>query len=316
MRILITGGGGFIGTHLAKHFKSQGYEVALVDTFKYDPHANQNFLLRVNKHRSVLSEKADVFKGDVCDLANLLEICGQFKPTHIVNLASISLALGAEHNTNEALDLSTTAIKNLFSVTQVFDVDRIIHFSSSYVYGNFQPPQCNEEHPQNPINVYGRTKQVSEVLCRTLSEAFSQRSVLIRPISVYGVADLNGKLSATNIAQWIGNSQLRLNGGPDRVNTLTHLDDVARAIELVLTADEACGETFNISSDEHLTNSDIQSAFQRAGHLLELAQPNDGILKTPARGRVSIDKIRSFGFKPQELFERHIYEMIRFALER
>lgn len=314
MRILITGGGGFIGTYLSKYFTSQGHEVGIVDVFKANPVNSSPSVQKVNHHRAELLEGANVYTADACNLSRLLEIGAEFKPTHIVNLASISLAMGAELNADEAVNLSTAAIKNIFSLGKIMNVDRIVHFSSSYVYGNFQAEKCDELHPLNPINVYGRTKQVSEILCKTLSEVFAMRAVIIRPISVYGIGDLNGKISAGNISTWINEKNLRLNGGPDRINTVTHIRDVARALDIVLRSDEACGQVFNLSSDEHLSNADIQSVFESAGYTLALSEPSESILKVPVRGRVSIKKIRALGFNPEERFEAQINEMIRFAM--
>jgi nucleoside-diphosphate-sugar epimerase len=309
MKILITGGAGFIGSYFSQFFSEKGHQVAVMD-----PQSLHSMLpLNIQEHRTLLLESATSFQYDVCDADRVTEVYEVFRPDLTINLASISLALGAELNVDQAVNLSTKSIKNIFNAAKAIGSQHIIHFSSSYVYGDFQTQNCDETHPLNPVNVYGRTKHISEILCRTLADAYNLSSTIIRPISVYGLGDFNGKLSTKNIKEWIECGELRLHGGQERINTITHLEDIANAVLFLASSPKSCGQTYNISSDEHLSNGDIQNLFVQNGYQLKLSEPVNGPLKVPVRGRLSINKARNLGFQPQAKFASHLPNMIRFA---
>ena len=314
MRLLITGGGGFIGTHMASTFHRAGAQVAILDLPKAEAGISP-LESRVFNRREEMLSGVKKFDGDVRNGEILANVFKAFRPESLVNLASISLALGAEQDVDAAIALSTSSIHNIFLAARDYGTRSVVHFSSSYVYGDFQTEKCDESHPLAPINVYGRTKQVSEILCKTLSEVFGVATTIIRPIAVYGAGDLNGKFSSGNISSWIKDSRLALNGGKSRINTVTHLDDIIAGVAMALDNPDAAGETFNISSDEHLTNGDIQNEFKKLGYDLELVEPAQGILKVPVRGKVSIDKAAAYGFRPSQKFSDNLGKMIEFAVQ-
>lgn len=313
MKVLIAGGAGLVGSHLAHRLVANGHTVGILDAFGGDVSLDADLVHRVRRYRSALISGAQLIQADVCDLGTLTQFVKPFGPTHIVNLANVSLALGAERRVVQSMDMATTAVRNLLIVAGLCGSRRVLHFSSSYTYGHFVADPVVETHALNPINVYGRTKVISEIACATLSEAMSVPATVVRPISIYGPADLYGKFSAANLRKWLATGQLALHGGPARLNTLTHVADVANAVELLLTREDAAGQTYNLSSDEHLTNLQIRDIFREAGFTLDLASPDDGTLKVPVRGRASIEKLKALGYAPSGAFRQELGRLIEFA---
>jgi nucleoside-diphosphate-sugar epimerase len=315
MRVLVIGGSGFIGSFLSNHLEKQGDIVAALDLFLSDQEVETSLKAKIEGHRSYLLRNVATYKADVCKLPQLLSICMDFKPTHIVNLASFSLALAAEKNAFEAIDLATTAIKNIFTVALSNPVEKIVYLSSSYVYGNFKSDVLDEEQALAPINVYGRTKQISEIMHSALSGAFGINFIILRPISVYGVGDFNGKFSSKNLKNWISSGKLALHGDAKRTNSVTHIADMCGAISLVLESKVPDNRIYNVTSDEHLTNADIKGAFSHCGYQLSLSNLETTKIVVPKRGQLSTKKIRAeLNYSPQHKFQESLPEMISFAL--
>lgn len=188
MKVLVTGGAGYIGSHTCLELLRAGHEVYVVDNL-YSGHAEA--LVRV---RRLSNREFGFIKCDIRDEAALDEIFASFKPDSVIHFAGLK-AVGesvAEPARYYEVNVGGTAV--LLSAMERAGCEGIVFSSSATVYGEPQYLPCDEAHPLNPINPYGRTKLMGEQLLHDWSRAGTGRhAVALRYFNPVG-ADASGEI--------------------------------------------------------------------------------------------------------------------------
>jgi UDP-glucose 4-epimerase len=186
MKVLVTGGAGYIGSHTCLELLSSGHEVSVVDNLE---NGNKVALSRVQR----LSNRTLKFsRCDVRDAQALNGIFDQFKPDAVIHFAGLkavgeSVAMPARY-----YDVNVGGTATLLGAMERYDCEKIVFSSSATVYGKPQYLPCDEYHPLAPINPYGRTKLVGENLLQDWSNAKEGRcAVALRYFNPVG-ADASG----------------------------------------------------------------------------------------------------------------------------
>jgi nucleoside-diphosphate-sugar epimerase len=165
-RVLLLGGGGFIGFHLAERLHADGHEVAVVDslqTYLYPLKWLSRCFLE-ERHARLLKVAATIARGDVSDCGVLLEVVADFAPSHVVHLAGVPLISHANRHVEEAYtSMVGTTISALRAVRSAKDLRKFTYVSSSTIYGDFQYQPVGEDHPAVPKEVYAGSKLASEI---------------------------------------------------------------------------------------------------------------------------------------------------------
>jgi UDP-glucuronate 4-epimerase len=184
MKTLVTGGAGFIGSHLAERLLSRGAEVEVVDDFNdfYDPD-----LKRQNLEACRGSGEVVLHEGDIRDAAFVDDVIGKGGFDLVFHLAARA---GVRPSIAEPLLYEETNVRgtaNLLESCRRHGVDRLIFGSSSSVYGvNSKVPFSEDDPILNPISPYAATKIAGEMLCHVYSHLYGMRITSVRFFTVYG----------------------------------------------------------------------------------------------------------------------------------
>jgi nucleoside-diphosphate-sugar epimerase len=315
-KILITGGLGFIGSHLAlKLSQNNLYNVTVVDAEKYFfEKGKHNYQYFKNIRKSQLIESSvKIIHTDLLDQEKINTLFEEIKPDVVIHLASVSVAGIADYYPQLAKENIFDSTFNLLqTIVQKSPVERFIYISSSMVYGHFPkdtagniiPP--NEETPCSPIDIYGTYKLCGEHMLKAYHYRKNLPFVIIRPTAVYGFNDCNFRVSELFVANALLHRPILLDNGGQHQLDFTYVNDIVNGIALTIENSGALNQTFNIS-------------FGKGHSILEFANiiqqyvPNAIITKSdskpfrPNRGALDISKAKSLlNFIPEYPLEKGI----------
>ena len=313
-KVFISGGCGFIGSYLARELVKQGCELMLFDCFLnyIDPFtSNYQFFLKARMEGLRNHERIKIERGDLRVQKRIQQIMNEWKPDAVVHLAALPSAKESTMYPTEALNINVNGTHSLLEGAKACGtVKRFIFTSSSFVYGNFKRPIADEEHPTDPIDVYGGTKLTGEILTRTYSQQYGFEHVIIRPSAVYGFGDCNRRVTQILIENAMRGKPLILHdGGRSRID-FTYITDVADGFARALMTPGAANQTFNITRGNARSilefAQEVQKYFPEAT-LKEM--PSD--TSRPERGTLSIEKARKIlGYNPKIDIEQGVAEYI------
>lgn len=234
MNYVITGGAGFIGSHLAKHLLEKGHTVQIIDNLSTGTKSNLDGML----------EKISFHDIDVLDYQNLEKILqGNNGIFHLAALTSVPESYLKQKEYN---DVNVKGTENVFKIAKKFHI-KTVFASSSSVYGNTKNIPTPESEKRDPINPYGKTKLEAENLAVHYSTHCN--IVGLRYYNVYGQAMINTGTGV--ITQFYQNIQKHrspvIDGDGSQMRDFVHIDDVVRATMSAM--EKNTGSTFiNIGS--------------------------------------------------------------------
>ena len=184
MRVLVTGGAGFIGYHVASRLREQGHEIFLLDNFNdfYDP---------LVKRRNVRDLQHDgpavLYEADVLDTSRLQQVFAECLPQAIIHLAAWAGVRPSLERPEIYTEVNVTGTVNLLELARKLKVGSFIFGSSSSVYGGNKKVPFSEADPvDQPISPYAATKRAGELLCQVYSHNYGLHVCCLRFFTVYG----------------------------------------------------------------------------------------------------------------------------------
>ena len=267
-RILVTGGAGFIGSHLTESLIREGHEVAVVDNFH--PFYPRNF--KENNLNEIRNTGAFAFhEADICDLPAMRQIFEQHKFDCIVHLAALA---GVRPSIDDPISYEKVNVggtTNLLQLARDYKVRRFIFGSSSSVYGATSKVPFSEDQVEGrPISPYAATKLAGELLCYTYAHLFDLECVCLRFFTVYGprqrpdlaIRKFTTLIEASKPIPFFGDGT----SGRDYtfVNDIVEGINAARRFDVRASrsAEEAPIETFNLGNSSPTTLSDMVKAIE------------------------------------------------------
>jgi UDP-glucuronate 4-epimerase len=184
MRILITGGAGFIAFHLAARLQDEGFDVALLDNFNsfYDP-----ALKRQNVRDLQARGPARLYEVDILDAGRLRQAFEEMRPQAVVHLAAWAGVRPSLENPGIYTSVNVAGTVNLLELAREFRAGSFIFGSSSSVYGGSERVPFSEDDPADrPVSPYGASKRAGELLCYTYAHNYSMHITCLRFFTVYG----------------------------------------------------------------------------------------------------------------------------------
>src|SRR5262245_42537467 len=184
MIILLTGGAGFIGSHLAERLLNQGDKLILLDEMNdfYSPEIKHRNLADIKRHGSY-----EFAETDICDLPRLAEIFKQYRPEIVIHLAARAGVRPSLEQPFLYERVNVQGTLHLLELARQFAIHRFVFASSSSVYGTTsQVPFTEDEANPNPISPYGVTKLAGEKLCYCYARLYSIPTICLSFFSFYG----------------------------------------------------------------------------------------------------------------------------------
>jgi UDP-glucose 4-epimerase len=255
-RFLVTGGAGFIGSHLVDRLMGKGFDVVVLDDFSSGPKKNlgshvgkSNFCLIQGDIRNKATVRKALKNVDaVFHLAAIVNVDFSVKNPLIVN----------EVNVNGTLNLLEGCLKS--------EVKQFVYVSSCAVYGEPEYLPVNESHPTKPLSPYGVSKLAAEHYCQVFYRIHGLQTVILRYFNVYGPRQTEGAYSGV-IVQFIG--QLKqakvpvIFGDGTQTRDFVYVDDVVDATLSVLNCKECAGNVINIGSGREASIKELCSILFR-----------------------------------------------------
>jgi len=298
MKVLVTGGAGFIGHNVVRILEQQGHECVVIDTctdYGFIPKEELTYL--IDNRLSRINTK--IRKIDIREEIFMDTIFKTYEPDVVIHMASFPRQKVVEQNPVLASDVMSNGLINLLEKSKKYAVKKFVYISSSMVYGNFEA-DVDETAQCNPIGQYGIMKFMGEKLVEDYSRRGCFDHVVIRPSAVYGEWDVEDRVVSKFMTKAMRGETLKVNG-PDEVLDFTYVEDTAQGIVLAATKESANGNIYNITRSEQRQwnlKDAAELAIKIAGQgSLEVA-PRD--LSFPKRGRLDISRaVRELGYTPQ-----------------
>ena len=306
MKILITGGAGFIGSHLTEKL-SKNNEVVVLDNL------DSYYDVKIKKEniKIVESKSAKFILGDVTNYNFMKRI---IKENNIEIIFHEAARPGVRYSIKDPLlpnKVNVIGTLNILKLSLDSDVKKVINASSSSVYGKTEYLPFDENHPNKPVSPYGVSKLAAEHYCRVFYEVYGLKTISLRYFTVYGPRmrpDLAIPIFTKSI---LNNESPVIFGDGEQTRDFTYIDDVVDANLKLVKTNRANGEILNIGSGRRVTinymidnlknllNSNIKSKYTES-------------IKGDARHTLAnIDKAKELiGYDPQTSIEAGLEKFV------
>jgi nucleoside-diphosphate-sugar epimerase len=311
MRILVTGGSGFIGSKVCRKLRSMGNAVTSYDVYsRYIEGHDESYEMNV-KYRNKITQGVNKVVGDVNDNSRLVDVLLSTQPQIIIHLAALPLANRSVVAPGEAFD---GLLKTSFSVLDAIRIYklkcRLVFISSSMVYGDFENIPVSEGDRTDPKEIYGSMKLGSEYLARAYSRVFDIPLTIVRPSAVYGPGDTNRRVVQIFVENAMEGKPITLNG-PSMTMDFTYVDDIAHGISMIPYYDKTIGKTYNITTGQGRTLMELAALLKSHFPSLEIICKENDKSYIPKRGSLSIEGARKdFDYKPKWNLETGLADYI------
>lgn len=230
MSILVTGGAGFIGSHLVEKLLEQNKKVIVVDDFNnfYNPKFKEENIVDFANNKNF-----KLYKTDICNLEKLNKIFKENKIGTIIHLAARAGVRPSIENSNLYYRVNVLGTVNLLEVAAKHNIKNFIFSSSSSVYGNNQKvPFSEEDRIDNPISPYAATKKSGELACYTYHDLYDINMICLRFFTVYGPKG-RPDMALYKFTELISQGkEIEMYGEGNTSRDYTYIDDIVAGILL------------------------------------------------------------------------------------
>jgi UDP-glucuronate 4-epimerase len=312
-RVLLTGGAGFIGSHLAEQLVLRGHPVFVVDDLNdfYSVRTKQRNLKEIRARGSF-----EFVQADICDRGKLEGVFQQHRPEIVIHLAARA---GVRPSLEQPLLYEKVNVRGtlvLLELARIYGVNRFVFASSSSIYGiTSKAPFSEDESNPNPISPYGVTKLAGEKLCYSYTHLYHIPTICLRFFTVYGPRqrpDLAIHKFAALIAQ---EKEISVFGDGSSLRDYTYIDDIILGILATLELDRSF-EVFNLGNSSPVSLTEMIKLLEKyLGKTARLHfqenQPGD----MPFTHADLTKAKRMLGFSPKVPFETGLTRFIAWFQE-
>ncbi len=233
-RYLVTGGAGFIGSHIVERLLGDGHSVMVLDNFSSGKEENLSF----TKHNTLSAERYTLIKGDICDLPTCQRACQDID--YVLHQAAIRSVPKSLNNPLEYNEVNINGTLNMLEAARQQKVKRFIYASSSSIYGEAERFPEKETALPRLISPYALTKLAGEYYCRVYSQNYDLPTVCLRYFNVYGPRQALDDEYAVVIPKFIhcllNNEPTPIYGTGRQSRDFTYVDNIVEANLLACNA--------------------------------------------------------------------------------
>ncbi|MFF2752167.1 NAD-dependent 4,6-dehydratase LegB [Psychrobacillus sp. NPDC058041] len=246
MKILVTGADGFIGSHLTEALVTQGYDVR---AFVY--YNSFNSWGWLDKSPSKIKNNLDVFAGDIRDPYGVKEAMRGC--THVLHLASLIAIPYSYHSPDTYVDTNIKGTLNIVQAARELEIEKVVHTSTSEVYGTALYVPIDEKHPLQGQSPYSASKIGADQMALSFYRSFNTPITIIRPFNTYGPRQSARAVIPTIIGQLAsGKSTIKL-GAISPTRDFNYVKDTVSGFISVMNSEKSIGEVINIGSNYEVT---------------------------------------------------------------
>lgn len=261
--ILITGGAGFIGSHLVDRLLAEGdWRISVVDDFNdfYDPS-----IKRGNIEPHLAKSNFNLIEADIRDFYSLEEVFNEGKFDCVVHLAARAGVRPSLTETRLYVETNINGTTNLLELARQHGVKQFVFGSSSSVYGENKKVPFGEDDPIfNPISPYAATKAAGELLCHTYSHLYGMRIVCLRFFTVYG-ARQRPDLAIHKFAKLIdAGKPIPVFGDGTTRRDYTYVDDIIFGVRAAIDYEQSDYEVINLGESRTVELRELISLLENA----------------------------------------------------
>ncbi len=307
MRMLITGGAGFIGSHLCDKYTKEGHTVLCLDNFMSGNLMNIKHLLHHLNFKLI--------KGDVRDFDLLEKIMHDVDTVfHLAAQIHVDRSYIEPRLTYEVNVIGT---QNILEVARICDAKRVIYASTSEVYGSAQFVPIDEKHPLNAPHPYGASKIAADRMCYAYIETYGMDISILRLFNVFGPRQRDigyGGVISIFTRRVLNDVPPIIDGDGQQTRDYTYIEDAIKAYNLVLNRGEPLAEPTNFGSGKEVSILDL------ANMIIELCGKKGSLKPTHVEPRIGeVQRLIADATKAQKLlgwkakynFEKGLKEFVQ-----
>ena len=313
-KILVTGGAGFIGSHIVDELMEKGFDVTVIDNL--DTGRLENVAHHQNK------KDFHFIKGDIRNFRLLKETMKDIDAVfHEAALASVTLSVKNPILTN---DTNVGGTLNLLKVCCDLGVKRFVFASSAAIYGEAKSPLKKEDDTPNPTSPYGVSKLAAEKYARVFCKAYGLETVCLRYFNVYGPrqnVDVHGSYGGAIsifLNRILKGVPPKIYGDGEQTRDFVYVKDVVEANMLALNRKNATGEVFNIATGKNISINQVANTLRNVMNRIDLKNIHVNPRPTDIRhGYADISKAqKTLGYNPKFSIKEGLTELVNWYAEK
>ena len=311
MKILVTGGFGFIGAKIVEMLSNEKHDVSIMDNSETYGVITKEDLKKLYEYRQRNWKNVYTFNGDVTNRDDVLKAF-RSTPDVVIHLASYPRAKIVNANPMLGVRNIVEGTVNLLWHCDKFKVKKFVFVSSSMIYGHFADG-TKEDADSKPNNLYGESKLVAERYTKHYYTHSGVQYNIVRPSGVYGPGDMDDRVLSKFFALAMANKKIEVHDGSNKVD-FTYVDDTAKGIVKCALGIEN-NISFNITAGNAITLRDA------AERIIALTGSKSKIVDIgmnkiyPRRGTLDITRAKTLlGYNPETTFDEGLkkyYEWLR-----
>lgn len=246
-KILVTGADGFIGSHLVEHLAARGHAVRAF--VLYNSLGSRGWL-----DSAPLGPNVEFFAGDIRDPQS---VRAATRDCHVVLHLAALISIPYSYQAPESyLDTNVRGTMNVLQAARELGVERVVHTSTSEVYGTARSVPITEEHPLQGQSPYSASKIAADQMATAFCSSFGVPVSVLRPFNTYGPRQSARAVIPTVITQIAAGARTLRLGALHPTRDFNFVEDTVRAFVAMAEADEAVGEVVNIGSNYEISIGD------------------------------------------------------------
>lgn len=304
-KALVTGGAGFIGSHIVGGLLEEGLEVISIDNYFGGKEDN------LKEYHDIYGDK---FTEVNCDVTDYDELKNYFEGVDIIYHEAASKKTICLRDPRKDLLINGTGTFNILELARDFGVKKVVHASTGSVYGEAVVLPQTEEHPLNPTSYYGVSKLAGERYARAFVDLYDLDVTILRYFHVYGPKQENSDVGGvvTIFGRKVLNDENPLIfGDGTQERSFTYVKDLVNINKLVAMKDGTKGEVYNCASGVNVTIQELAEKvikhFDRTELSIDYGDWTVGDIK---KFDVSNEKVKSLGFEFSTDFEHGLAETL------
>ena len=307
MKILVTGGAGFIGGEFVRQAVRRGFEVVVIDKLTY-----AGDLKRLEE----VINKVKFYKADIQSLKVCKEIFSEEKPKIVIHFAAETHVDRSILNPKKFLKTNIEGTYNLFEVCKQFPVEKFINIITDEVYGEIQEGFFTEDSPLKPNSPYSVSKAAQDMLGRAYFRTYNLPVITVRPSNNYGPWQYPEKLIPMVIFKALKEEPIPVYGQGLNIREWLYVEDCAEAIFQIMEKSEI-GEVYNVGSGIEKRNIEvvksILSLLGKSENLITFVKDRPG---HDYRYSVSTEKIKNeLGWSAKTSFEVGLEKTVKWYVD-